>query len=77
MADLNPIALEAASSLVPQCAMTVVRSEDGGPLSSLLPAKPCGCYYESLTGGTLCQTCMSSAECPAEAPECSYGYCEP
>jgi hypothetical protein len=74
---LDPIALEAESNLVPQCAMTVARSEDGGPLSSLLPPKPCGCYFESLTGATECQACESAQECPAEAPECSYGYCEP
>ncbi|MBK6515954.1 MAG: hypothetical protein IPM79_04140 [Polyangiaceae bacterium] len=74
---LDPIALEATSNLIPQCAMTVARTEDGGPLSSSLPPRPCGCYFESLTGGTDCEACMSSAECPAEAPECSYGYCEP
>jgi hypothetical protein len=74
---LDPIALEAESSLIPQCAMSVVRAEEGGPLQSLLPEKPCGCYFESLTGGTDCQTCTSNASCPAEAPECSYGYCEP
>jgi len=74
---LDPIALEATSNLIPQCAMTVVRSEDGGPLSSFPPPKPCGCYFESLTGGTDCEECTSSASCPAETPECSYGYCEP
>ncbi|NUO52718.1 MAG: hypothetical protein HOV80_28050 [Polyangiaceae bacterium] len=74
---LDPIALEAAGSLVPQCAMNVVRTEEGGPLASFAPPKPCGCYFESLTGGTTCQACGSSAACPAESPTCSYGYCEP
>lgn len=74
---LDPIALEAESGLIPQCAMTVARSEDGGPLSSSPPLRPCGCYFESLSGGTDCTSCMTSADCPAEAPECSYGYCEP
>ncbi len=74
---LDPIALEATSNLIPQCAMTVVRSEDGGPLSSFPPPRPCGCYFESLTGGTDCQECTSSAECPEERPACSYGFCEP
>ncbi|MFO0553518.1 MAG: hypothetical protein U0271_34365 [Polyangiaceae bacterium] len=76
IAGLDPIALEAESSLVPQCAMMVVRSEEGGPLSSFLPDNPCGCYFEELTGGTSCQSCSSPADCPAEFPECSYGYCE-
>ncbi len=74
---LDPIALEAQSGLIPQCAMNVVRTEDGGSLASLQPQRPCGCYFESLTGGTSCQACGTSAECPAEAPDCSYGYCEP
>ena len=74
---LDPIALEATSNLIPQCAMTVLRGEDGGPLSSFLPPKPCGCYFESLTGGTDCQACTSSGECPEEQPACNYGYCEP
>jgi hypothetical protein len=39
---LDPIALEATSNLIPQCAMTVARTEDGGPLSSSLPPRPCG-----------------------------------
>lgn len=73
---LDPIALEATSNLIPQCAMRVFRTEDGGPLASFAPPRPCGCYYESLTGSTACQSCTSSAECSSEAPDCSYGYCE-
>ncbi len=73
---LDPIALEAESGLIPQCAMNVIRTEDGGPLASSQPLRPCGCYFESLVGDTDCQACSSSAECPTERPECSFGFCE-
>lgn len=76
IAGLDPIALEAESGLIPQCAMNVIRSEDGGPLASSQPLRPCGCYFESLVGETDCEPCSSSAECPSERPECSFGFCE-
>jgi ABC-type phosphate transport system substrate-binding protein len=74
---LDPIALEAEAGLIPQCAMTVARDEEGGPLTSVQPQKPCGCYFESLTGGTNCQDCTMASQCPTDRPKCSYGYCEP
>lgn len=77
---LDPIALEATppSHLIPQCAMRVSRTEDGGALASFSPPSPCGCRFEFLaTGSTSCQACSTSDTCPAEAPRCSYGYCEP
>jgi hypothetical protein len=76
IAGLDPIALEAESGLIPQCAMNVIRSEDGGPLASSQPPRPCGCYFESLVGETDCQSCSTSAECPTDRPVCSYGFCE-
>lgn len=77
IADLDPIALEADSGLIPQCAMRVIREEDGGPLASYQPDRACGCYYESLVGESDCEECTTSASCPDEAPNCSYGFCEP
>jgi len=74
---LDPIALEAEAGLIPQCAMNVSRAEEGGPLASLQPQKPCGCYFEALTGGTNCQACTMASQCPSDRPKCSYGYCEP
>ncbi|MET0792594.1 MAG: hypothetical protein ABW061_13825, partial [Polyangiaceae bacterium] len=46
----------AAVGLIPDCAMQVTRSFEGGPLSAYQPASPCGCYFESKVGG-------SSPEC--------------
>jgi hypothetical protein len=80
---VDPIQLEATppSHLIPQCAMRVIRTEDGGALASFAPPSPCGCYFESLTGTTstdgTCQPCTTSDTCPSEAPRCSYGFCEP
>ena len=62
---------------VPRCAMQVWRDEDLGPLYSLQPDEPCGCYYEAhATGATGCGACQTDAECPGDAPRCRHGYCE-
>jgi hypothetical protein len=77
--NIDPIKLEAEapSHLIPQCAMRVSRTEDGGGLASFAAESPCGCYFESLVGGTDCQPCTTSDTCPTDASHCSYGYCEP
>jgi hypothetical protein len=79
ISGVDPIKLEATtpSHLIPQCAMRVSRTEDGGGLASFAPQSPCGCYFESLVGATDCQSCTTSDTCPADASRCSYGYCEP
>jgi ABC-type phosphate transport system substrate-binding protein len=73
---LDIIQLEAQSHVVPQCAMHVKRTEELGPLASTEPAKPCGCYYEKLTGGTSCQACTNVSECPSTSTSCSFNFCE-
>lgn len=81
IAGLDIISVETTNGnhLIPQCAMRVSRTEDGGALASLSPQAPCGCYFESLTGPSSpdCQTCTTSDSCPATASRCSYGFCEP
>lgn len=67
----------ASTGLIPQCAMRVRRTSELGPLSSFAPDQGCGCYYEMrATGATDCTPCVSSVECPTDAPRCNYGYCE-
>lgn len=62
---------------IPVCAMTVWRDSDIGPLYSLAPDEPCGCYYEFIaTGEPTCEACETDTDCPAEAPVCRYNYCE-
>ena len=54
----NGLADVAKVGLIPECAMQVTRSEDGGDLRPYTPAAPCTCYYLSaITGAT-----RSSAE---------------
>jgi len=59
----NYIQIEAKAGIVPQCAMKVTRSADGGYLSAYTPAAPCGCFYESVTTNTAvptgCTACTS------------------
>jgi hypothetical protein len=64
------------ASLVPQCAMKVVRK---GEHADFAPQKglECGCYFDwKTTGKTSCTPCQSSADCPAAQSACNYGYCE-
>ena len=81
MIDTSPytwIDLEAAAGTIPQCAMTVTHTSDGGPMAPYTPCKPCGCYFESKATGTppaSCTVCMTSAQCPT-GKSCSYGFCE-
>jgi hypothetical protein len=68
--------------LIPQCAMQVTRSEDGGDLSLYTPAEPCTCYYLSHIVGatgtpTSCMACAEDVDCGDGAAACIHGYCEP
>jgi hypothetical protein len=77
-AGLDLVKIEAQRHAVPQCAMRVRRAQEMGPAMPFAPSAACGCYYESVaTEGTSCKKCAAAAECPASAPVCSYGYCEP
>jgi hypothetical protein len=67
----------ADAHLVPQCAMRVTRSSDGGPLAAYHPPASCYCKYDEVTDGSAeCTKCQTAADCPAGKPSCSYGYCE-
>jgi hypothetical protein len=66
--------------LIPDCAMRVQRSEDGGDLSPFSPAESCSCYYASKIPGASgtpdgCTSCTLDADCGAG--HCSHGFCEP
>ncbi|HVW24867.1 MAG TPA: hypothetical protein VHC69_05825 [Polyangiaceae bacterium] len=78
---LDLIQVEAQQNLVPSCAMTVTRSVEMGPLSSVAPAGACGCYYDYVaTGASSCRRCTKRSDCPASAPICNVsqpvGFCE-
>ena len=64
------------ASLIPQCAMKVVRTgeeSDFAPQNGL----SCGCYFDfKTTGKTDCKPCQASSDCPTDHSACNYGYCE-
>jgi hypothetical protein len=74
---LDPLALVASKGLVPQCAMNVQRSSEGGALSPYTPTDPCGCFYESKVGAAppSCVACTTSDTCTGGA-QCHHGFCE-
>ena len=66
--------------LIPECAMRVTRSVDGGDLSPYSPTESCTCYYLSKIPGasgtpTGCKACSSTTDCGAGT--CNHGFCEP
>lgn len=63
--------------LVPKCAMHVDRTTEMGPLKTYTTESRCDCFFQNVVNGSnTCQQCTTSAQCPANAPACSYGYCE-
>jgi hypothetical protein len=74
--DFDPLATVISKGLVPDCAMNVTRSVEGGDLSLYSPAAPCGCFFESQVGspGASCTACMSDATC--NGGKCRHGFCE-
>lgn len=78
-ADLDLIALEAKSGVVPACAMRVTRTKDGGELASFMPDKSCACKFEKEATGAApdeCKGCESNSDCPSSAPACNFKFCE-
>jgi len=64
----------AGVGLVPDCAMRVQRSFEGGPLSVYKPPTSCTCRYEATVDASSCETC--SANTPCATGVCRDGYCE-
>jgi ABC-type phosphate transport system substrate-binding protein len=70
------------ASLVPDCAMSVQRQTELGPISAYSPPFQCGCYFEASpdvngTPSPGCTPCNTAAECTNPArPACNLGYCE-
>ncbi len=73
---VNLIDVYAQSGLVPECAMRVSRSADGGAVMPTRPENPCACLFEQkATGATDCTPCKVQGDCAA-GETCSQGYCE-
>jgi hypothetical protein len=67
-----PQLVVAKVGLVPDCAMRVSRSFEGGPLSLYTPVESCTCSYENAVDVTTCQTCTTTCATGV----CRNGYCE-
>jgi ABC-type phosphate transport system substrate-binding protein len=76
------IALQASKGVVPECAMQVTRSSDGGALSSFQPTGSCECKFLKQAEGAApsscveCTTANADSVCPTGRKTCNYGYCE-
>jgi hypothetical protein len=72
------------ANLVPNCAMTVLRSGNTelGPLASFQPEASCACYFVVNAGPSgnprppECTPCGNASDCPPSRPACNFGYCE-
>ncbi len=60
--------------LIPQCAMKVKRTVEGGDFALYSPDLPCGCYFEKSTGQTSCTACTDNTPCGTGM--CRHGFCE-
>lgn len=74
--DFDPLETVIAKGLIPDCAMKVTRSFEGGDLSLYEPAEPCHCFYESKVNALdpACEACSGDGECGAG--KCRHGFCE-
>jgi hypothetical protein len=64
--------------MVPQCAMHVKRTAQVGPVKPFTPPNSCSCFFDlTANHATSCHACTTPADCPASAPACNLGYCEP
>jgi hypothetical protein len=73
------IHVEEKAGVVPDCAMRVSRTADGGALASYMPAQSCECKWLSESGATLpdsCKSCNADSDCNSAAPKCHSGFCE-
>jgi len=71
--NFGMIDIIAAVGLVPDCAMGVNRSFEGGPLSLYRPAESCTCKVESLVDTSSCASCATTS---CTTGVCRNGFCE-
>jgi hypothetical protein len=71
----DPLDIVISNGLVPECAMKVTRTVEGGPESAYASSAPCDCYFDfKVTGATTCTACSATATCATGT--CRHGYCE-
>jgi hypothetical protein len=71
----EPLDVIIGNGLVPECAMKVSRTVEGGAESAYSSSAPCDCYFENkVSGTTSCATCSDTTPCTTGT--CRHGYCE-
>lgn len=70
--NFEPDVQVANVGLVPDCAMRVTRSFEGGPLALYTPPESCTCKYLATVASTSCDTCTTTCA----TGTCRNGYCE-
>jgi hypothetical protein len=76
--NVDFVAIEAKAWLIPQCAMKVQRSSDGGLLTPYAPSTTCNCQFEAVASRAIpasCLPCTSTSACPPGVA-CRQGFCE-
>src|SRR6185369_9525277 len=73
--NLSLLDTYAQSGLVPECAMHVTRTADGGPITFAQPDNPCSCLFDIAVGLNTCKECHVQGDCSA-GQICFQGYCE-
>ena len=77
-AGLDGFGLALNAGLIPQCAMKVKRSADGGLLSPYAPSKACHCAFEAHSAQIIppgCVPCASPSVCTGGLT-CEHGFCD-
>jgi hypothetical protein len=79
-ANFDAANLVGAAGAIPQCAMKVKRSADGGLLSPYAPADACGCAFEAAITKTTpsgCTACTGTGTSTCTGGlSCNHGFCE-
>ncbi|HWE26789.1 MAG TPA: hypothetical protein VHB97_02250 [Polyangia bacterium] len=71
----EPLDVIIGNHLVPECAMKVTRSVEGGAESAYSSSAPCDCYFDFVvSGATTCAACSDTMACATGT--CRHGYCE-
>ena len=72
----SPVPIMAALGVIPDCAMRVTRTSEGGDLSPYVPPEPCGCFWEAARSA-LSPSCVAcSPTNPCATGVCRLSFCE-
>jgi hypothetical protein len=75
-ANFESVDVVAGVGLVPDCAMKVTRSFEGGNLTLYQAAQACSCRFESTVSTTSCAACTGVGQGTCAAGVCRRGFCE-